>query len=60
MLAQPCAAAPFQFEETGSLLTARSAHTATLPPNGKVLVAAGSGNSGALASAELFEVKIRS
>src|SRR2546425_992368 len=37
---------------TGSLATARSAHTATLLPNGKVLVAGG-GNG--LSSAELYD-----
>ena len=40
-LVQPCAGAPFQFEPTGSLHTARYGHTATLLPNGKVLVAGG-------------------
>ena len=40
---------------TGSLVTARSVHTATLLPNGKVLVAGGqNGNSALLASAELY------
>ena len=39
---------------TGSLDTARYAHTATLLPNGKVLVAGGRDSSGALASAELY------
>src|SRR5436309_6975096 len=51
---QPCAGAPFEFEETGSLATARSFHTATLLPNGKVLVAGGYSN-GALATAELYD-----
>src|SRR5438105_3091521 len=37
MLVQPCAGAPFEFEQTGSLGTARTYHTATLLPNGKVL-----------------------
>ena len=54
VLVQPCAGAPFQFEETGSLATARYSHTATLLPNGKVLVAGGD-NGGALASAELYD-----
>jgi len=40
---------------TGSLNTARAAHTATLLPNGEVLVAGGQDASGAaLASAELY------
>ena len=41
---------------TGSLTTARELHTATLLPNGKVLVAGGDGSSGVLASAELYDV----
>ena len=40
---------------TGSLATARFVHTATLLPNGKVLVAGGLGASGILASAELYD-----
>ena len=40
---------------TGSLATARAEHTATLLPNGKVLVAGGEDSSGALASAELYD-----
>src|SRR5262245_24205431 len=55
VLGQPCVAAPFQFDETGSLATARWFHTATLLPNGKVLVAGGWDASGALASAELYD-----
>ncbi len=39
---------------TGSL-TARSFHSATLLPNGKVLVAGGWGSSGRLASAQLYD-----
>jgi hypothetical protein len=41
ILAHPCAGAPFAFEYTGSLSTARSGYTATLLQNGKVLVAGG-------------------
>ncbi len=40
---------------TGSLIAARESHTATLLPNGKVLVAGGSAGSGPLASAELYD-----
>jgi N-acetylneuraminic acid mutarotase len=40
---------------TGSLATARDSDTATLLPNGKVLVAGGGNNSGVLSSAELFD-----
>jgi hypothetical protein len=54
-LVQPCASAPFVFENTASLGVARYLHTATLLPNGKVLVAGGSGPSGPLASAELYD-----
>ena len=54
----PVAVAPtntlFTFETTGSLNTARYYHTATLLPNGQVLVAGGFDGNGGLASAELF------
>jgi hypothetical protein len=40
---------------TGSMGTTRSWHTATLLPNGKVLIAGGSGNTGVLSSAELYD-----
>ena len=40
---------------TGSLATARDFHTATLLPNGKVLVAGGYSDGGYLASAELYD-----
>jgi Galactose oxidase, central domain len=54
-LVQPCMSAPFQFEPTGSLTTARCGHTATLLPNGKVLVAGGNTNGTTLATAELYD-----
>ena len=55
----PVAVAPantsFSFEITGNLNTPRFRHTATLLPNGQVLVAGGLGSGGDLASAELFD-----
>jgi hypothetical protein len=52
---QPCAATPFEWEYTGSLKTARFHHTATLLPDGRVLVAGGEDQMNALASAELYD-----
>ena len=40
---------------TGPLTTAREYHTATLLPNGKVLVAGGIGNNGFAVNAELYD-----
>ena len=40
---------------TGSLAQTRSGHTATLLPNGKVLVAGGAGMGGILATAEVYD-----
>ena len=48
------AAAAGTWSATGSLVTGRYGHTATLLPNGKVLVAGGY-NGGALTSAELYD-----
>jgi len=42
------------WHETSDLSVARSAHTATLLPNGQVLVAGGFGASGVLNSAEIY------
>src|SRR3972149_5875744 len=43
------------FSATGSLGTARDQHTATLLPNGKVLVTGGLGDGGVLYSAEVYD-----
>ena len=43
------------FSPTGNLITPRSNHTATLLPNGKVLIAGGANGSVALNSAELYD-----
>jgi hypothetical protein len=54
---QWCAGAAFGFEETGSMITARDWHTATLLPNKQVLAAGGvTGEEGTyLDSAELYD-----
>ncbi|HEU0209583.1 MAG TPA: kelch repeat-containing protein, partial [Candidatus Udaeobacter sp.] len=55
----PIFSPPLRFgtwSSTGTLGTAREKHTATLLPDGKVLVAGGLGISGPLASAELYDV----
>ena len=51
----PVQATPNTWSFTGSMATMRAWHTATLLPNGKVLVAGGYNNSGALTSAELYD-----
>jgi len=57
VFAQPCRAATVGFENAGSLAIARQAHTATLLPNGKVLVAGGGdGSFSALASAQVYDI----
>ncbi len=56
VLVQPCAGDSGVFTNTGSLATARYNSTATLLPNGKVLVAGGEDSSSSvLASAELYD-----
>ncbi len=55
VLVQPCAGQSGTWTETGSLATARYDHTATLLPNGKVLVAGGLTAPTTLASAELYD-----
>ena len=41
LLNQPCTGAPGQWEETGSMVNGRAGQTATLMPNGDVLVIGG-------------------
>src|SRR3954454_1789266 len=55
LFTQPCAAAPGEWEYTGSLKTARFHHTATLLPDGRVLVVGGEHGTSPLASAELYD-----
>ena len=55
VVVRPCAGSPIVFEETASLAIARVYHTATLLPNGKVLVTGGYDGSNAFASAELYD-----
>jgi hypothetical protein len=43
------------FSPTGSMVTPRADHMATLLSNGKVLIAGGENSSGQLASAELYD-----
>ena len=54
-IAMPAVAGSGGFNSTGSMNVARVNHTATLLPNGEVLVAGGdNGISGSLASTELY------
>ena len=55
VFAQLCSGAPFQFETTGSLVAGRYRHTATLLPNGKVLVAGGVNNADVVRPAEVYD-----
>src|SRR5690242_20257776 len=54
-LAQPSEGQDGTWTETGDLMTGRWEHTATLLPNGMVLVAGGNTSSGTLTSAELYQ-----
>jgi len=53
-LAYPLVVDP-SFSATGSMTTARNAHTATVLPSGKVLIAGGFSDSDDLSSAELYD-----
>src|SRR2546421_4247 len=55
VVVQPCAGQSGTWTATGSLATARTLHTATLLPNGQVLVAGGANGAHFLASAELYD-----
>ena len=55
MLAVSARASPGTWFQTGALNFARSGHTATLLPNGKVLVAGGWGISSYLVQSELYD-----
>jgi N-acetylneuraminic acid mutarotase len=55
MLVQPCLGDSGVFTNTGSLVNARYGHTATLLPNGKVLVAGGANGISHIVMAELYD-----
>ena len=55
MLSSPTPGETAGWQATGSLITGRTDHTATLLDNGQVLVAGGYGAAGYLASAELYD-----
>src|SRR5262245_59747170 len=56
MLVQPCAGQSGSWTPTGGMGTERESHTATLLPNGKVLVVGGQNlDRGFLSSAELYD-----
>jgi galactose oxidase-like protein/Kelch motif protein len=54
-ISKAVAQSPGTFIATGNMLTARSNHTATLLPDGRVLIVGGTGNSTPLSSAELYD-----
>jgi hypothetical protein len=56
MFAHPCAAAPFEWQSTGSLNVAAGDRTATLLTDGKVLVVGGiDGNYNSITTSEVFD-----
>src|SRR5262249_42703429 len=55
MTGNPITGDSFTFSPTGSLGTARTEHTGTLLPNGKVLAAGGANSDGYLTSTELYD-----
>src|SRR5215813_8382619 len=55
MVPQPCAAQSGSWTKTGRLVEGRYYHTATLLPDGKVLVAGGQTRRGVSASAEQYD-----
>src|SRR4051794_40597551 len=55
LLARPCAATPGEWDFTNNLNAGRYRHAEALLQNGMVLVVGGSGSTGSLLSAELYD-----